>query len=107
MGVELNLIGQQMSMDGQKKAVAKDAELNRLQEKKIARVKDEHSESPLSELRHNRSFYYNVDQELNRVIIKIVDLETDKVIEEIPSEDMQKFLRYFNRQVGLLIDEKV
>lgn len=106
MGVELNLIGQQMSTDGRMKAVAKDAELNRLQQKKIARVEDEPSK-PLSELQHNRGFYYNVDQELNRVIIKIVDLETDKVIEEIPSEDIQKFLRYFNRQVGLLIDEKL
>ena len=50
---------------------------------------------------------FNVNQELGRVVVKIVDPSTDKVIREIPSVDLQKLRVTMRRTIGLIIDESV
>jgi len=54
-----------------------------------------------------RELRFNVNRELDRVIVKIVDPETDKVIKEIPSADIQKLQLHIKESIGLLIDEKI
>jgi flagellar protein FlaG len=46
-----------------------------------------------------------VNRDLDRVVIKIVDPVTDKVIKEIPSAEMQKFQSRIKEIVGALFDE--
>ena len=50
---------------------------------------------------------FNVNEELGQVVVKIVDPSTDKVLREIPSEDMQQLRITIRHTIGLLIDEVV
>ena len=50
---------------------------------------------------------FNVNDELGSVIVKIVDPNTDQVIKEIPSEDMQKLKIRIRKAIGVLFDEMI
>ncbi|MBP5359709.1 MAG: flagellar protein FlaG, partial [Treponema sp.] len=45
--------------------------------------------------------------ELDKVIVEVVDPETNKVIRQIPSEDMQKIHIHMKHAIGLLFDEMI
>jgi flagellar protein FlaG len=53
----------------------------------------------------DRKIQFSVNRETDRVVIKIVDPATDKVIKEIPSADVQKLQARIMEVVGLLFDE--
>ena len=40
-------------------------------------------------------------------IIKVVDADTDKVIKEIPAEEIQHLIARIKETIGLLVDEKI
>jgi len=61
----------------------------------------------LSDMVMGRKLQFNVDKELGSVIIKIVDPNTDQVIKEIPSADMQKLKIRIRKAIGLLFDEMI
>jgi len=48
-----------------------------------------------------------VNDEINQVIIKVVDGETDKVIKEIPPEEIQHLIARIKETIGLLVDQKI
>ncbi|MBP5158603.1 MAG: flagellar protein FlaG [Treponema sp.] len=54
-----------------------------------------------------RTLQFSVNQELGRIVIKVIDPSTQSVIREIPSEDMQKLQAYLRDASGLLFDENV
>jgi uncharacterized FlaG/YvyC family protein len=58
-------------------------------------------------LAFSRKLQFVVDQDLNQVIVKVIDKETDKVIKELPPEELQRLHRYLKEAVGLLFDEMV
>jgi flagellar protein FlaG len=49
----------------------------------------------------------SVNDQINQVIIKVVDAETDKVIKEIPAEEIQRLIARIKETIGLLVDEKI
>ena len=51
------------------------------------------------------SFTYNED--LNQVIVKVIDRETDTVIKELPPDALQRVHMRIREAIGLLIDETV
>lgn len=53
----------------------------------------------------DRKLQFRVDKDINRVIIKVLDAATDKVIREIPSEVSQKLRQEFKGQSGILYNE--
>jgi flagellar protein FlaG len=55
----------------------------------------------------NRRCEIRVDNSINRLIIKIIDKETDKVIKEIPPEEIQHLLVSLKTMVGLVIDRNI
>jgi flagellar protein FlaG len=55
----------------------------------------------------NRRFKIYADNNINRIIIKVIDRETDKVIREIPPEEIQHLLTKINEMVGLLVDKTI
>jgi len=55
----------------------------------------------------DRKVQFNVNSELGRVVVKIVDPATDKVIKEIPSADIQKMQIRIKETLGLLFDKKI
>lgn len=61
----------------------------------------------LSDMVMGRKLQFNVDKELGSVIIKIVDPNTNQVIKEIPSADMQKLKIRIRKAIGLLFDQMI
>jgi flagellar protein FlaG len=58
-------------------------------------------------LAFNRRLQFVVDQGSNQVIIKVIDKETDKVIKELPPEELQRLHSNIKEAIGLLFDEMV
>ncbi len=50
---------------------------------------------------------FNVNEQLGKVIVKVVDPNTDKVIKEIPSEDLQQLQLHLKESMGFLFDQKI
>ena len=55
----------------------------------------------------NRKLKFSIDKELDQVIVKVVDAETDKVIKEIPPEELKRLYAKMKEAMGLLIDTTV
>ena len=55
----------------------------------------------------NRRFDISVNESINRVVVKVIDTESDKVIKEIPPEEIQHLLLRLQEMMGLLVDEKI
>jgi len=58
-------------------------------------------------LAFNRKVKLSVNDQINQVVIKVVDSETDKVIKEIPAEEIQRLIARIKETIGLLVDEKI
>ncbi|MGA2641148.1 MAG: flagellar protein FlaG [Spirochaetia bacterium] len=58
-------------------------------------------------LAFNRRVVLSVNDTINQVIIKVIDAETDKVIKEIPAEEIQHLIARIKETIGLLVDEKI
>ena len=74
----------------------------------LAQVKEDAKQlQRLSDAVMGRKVQFNVNQELNQVVVSIVDPSTDKVIKEIPSADLQKLKVRIRKAIGLLFDEMI
>lgn len=54
-------------------------------------------------LKERISFSYN--QDANRIIMKVIDNDTNEVVREIPSKDSIEFLEQLQEFIGLFVDE--
>lgn len=61
----------------------------------------------LSDQVMGRRLQFSVNKELNSVIIRVVDPSTNKVLKEIPSEDMQRIKINMRKTMGLLFDQMI
>ncbi|MBO8129203.1 MAG: flagellar protein FlaG [Peptococcaceae bacterium] len=55
----------------------------------------------------DRMFHFLIHKESERVMVQIIDRETEEVIKEIPPEKILDIVARIQELVGLLIDEKV
>jgi len=55
----------------------------------------------------NRSLQFSVDDTSEKVVIKVMDLETEELVRQIPSEETLKFSEFLEGMVGLLFDQRV
>ena len=55
----------------------------------------------------NKRLRFTVNEELDQVVVKVVDVETDKVIREIPPEVLQRMHVRIREAIGLLFDETI
>jgi flagellar protein FlaG len=55
----------------------------------------------------NHRIKLSVNEEINQIIIKVVDGKTDKVIKEIPAEEIQRMTAKIRQMIGFLVDEKI
>jgi flagellar protein FlaG len=55
----------------------------------------------------NHRLEFSINRDLNQVVVKVIDRETDKVIKELPSEELQRVHVRVQEAIGLLIDEEV
>lgn len=54
-----------------------------------------------------QSVEFSIDQESERVIVKVVDTTTQKVLRQIPNEEVLAFSKTLGRLQGLVVREKV
>ncbi|MBN2050828.1 MAG: flagellar protein FlaG [Spirochaetales bacterium] len=55
----------------------------------------------------NRKLKFTINRELEQVVVKVIDRETDKVIKEIPPAELQRLHIRMKEALGLLFDEKI
>jgi len=55
----------------------------------------------------DRKLSFQVNKELDEVVVKVIDSTTDKVIREIPSAEIQKLQIRIKEALGLLFDESI
>ncbi len=56
-------------------------------------------------LAFNKKLRFSVNRELEEVVVKVIDPETDKVIRELPPEEIQNLHLKMREMIGLLFDE--
>ena len=55
----------------------------------------------------SKKLQFVVDHSSHEVIVKVIDKETDKVIKELPPEELQRLHSNLKEAFGLLFDEMV
>jgi len=55
----------------------------------------------------NRRLKFTINHDLDQVVVKVIDSETDKVIKELPPEALQRVHARIREAIGLLIDEEI
>lgn len=50
---------------------------------------------------------YSMHERTNQIMIKVIDIETDEVIKEIPDEKLMDMMADFREASGILVDEKI
>lgn len=72
----------------------------------VAEVKAEVQElQRMSDLISGRKLQFNVNDELGAVVIKVVDPNTEQVLKEIPSKDIQTLKIKLRKAIGILFDD--
>lgn len=72
----------------------------------LAEIKaDSQQLEKLSEIVDGRKLQFNVNKDLGSIVIKVVDISTNQVLKEIPSEDIQKLKLRLRQTIGNLFDE--
>ncbi len=61
----------------------------------------------LSDVVSGRKVQFSVNKELNQVVVTVVDSKTDRVVKQIPSEDIQKLKVRIRKAIGVLFDEMI
>lgn len=56
--------------------------------------------------RINNSLQFSVDKDTGKTIVKVVDISTQEVIKQIPSEEMVAIAKALDQLKGLLIQQK-
>ena len=74
-------------------------------------AQDVNTEKVLAELRRvsrifNRRLKFSYNDELEQLVVKVVDSDSDKVIKEIPPRELQRLYARIREAIGLLVDEQ-
>lgn len=55
----------------------------------------------------NKRLEFSVNEEIDRVVVKVVDGATDKIIKEIPPAEFQRLIARIKETIGLLFDQQI
>jgi flagellar protein FlaG len=55
----------------------------------------------------NKKLRFSVNEEIGRVVVKVLDAKTDKLIKEIPPAEIQRLIARIKETIGLLFDEQI
>lgn len=74
----------------------------------IAEVKADTRElQKMSELVSGNKLQFNVNKDLNAVVVSVIDASTNQVIKQIPSEDMIKLKLRIRNAIGSVFNEVI
>ena len=60
--------------------------------------------SILNEITMNTRFSYSINEKTDSFVVKIIDRNTDKVVKEIPSRELQILHENLREAIGMFID---
>lgn len=122
MSITVTNIGQNMAMDGHRISKVQappvtpvaDTPLAREVQEEVFKAPEtvEHVKAQVQQLQDisdilGRKLLFNVNEEINKVVVTVIDPSTNKVIKEIPSQDVQRLQARIRETLGLLIDETI
>lgn len=55
----------------------------------------------------NKRLQFHLNEEIDRVVVKVIDGQTDKVIKEIPPAEVQRLIARIEETIGLLFDQRI
>lgn len=61
----------------------------------------------MSDLIMGRKLQFNVNNELGSVVVKVVDQNTNQVLREIPSQEIQQLKINIRKAIGVIFDELI
>ncbi|OQX28933.1 MAG: hypothetical protein B0D92_06345 [Spirochaeta sp. LUC14_002_19_P3] len=61
----------------------------------------------LDNVLRNTRLQYDIKDEVGYFVVRIIDKDTDRVIREIPSRELQTVREQIKRVLGLLFDKKI
>lgn len=61
----------------------------------------------LSDMVTGHKLKFNVNDELNKIVVTVVNASTNEIIRQIPSEDVQKIQARMKHAIGVLFDEMI
>ena len=77
-------------------------------EQSVAQTKEASQQlQRLSEIVSDNKLQFSVNKELGSVVVSIVDASTDKVIKQIPSEEIQNLKLRIRKAIGSIFDEVI
>ena len=77
-------------------------------EQNLAEIKaDSQQLQKMYEMVDGRKLQFSVNKELGAVVVRVVDSNTNQVLKEIPSEDIQKLKLRLRKAIGNLFDAKI
>ena len=77
-------------------------------EQNLAQIKEDSQQlQKMYEMVDGRKLQFNVNKELGSVVVRVVDSNTNQVLKEIPSEDIQKLKLRLRIAMGNLFDAKI
>lgn len=53
-----------------------------------------------------RSLNFSVDNSTEKLVVKVMDVETQEVIRQMPTEEALKFAEHIEGMIGLIFDQK-
>lgn len=54
----------------------------------------------------NRRFEYSIHEETKQIMVKVIDVETEEIVREIPPEKILDLVATIWEMVGLIVDER-
>jgi len=87
--------------------IHKNEETNPLKRGDTDKLKEKERADALTNRFMNRTIRLEVDNELHRVIIKLVDKRSGEVIREIPPEELIELAKKMRRIEGIFLDKEV
>ena len=77
-------------------------------EQNLAQIKEDSQQlQKMYEMVDGRKLQFSVNKELGAVVVRVVDSNTNQVLKEIPSEDIQKLKLRLRKAIGNLFDAKI
>ncbi len=55
----------------------------------------------------NTRFSYSINEKIDSFVVKIIDRDTETVVKEIPSKELQTLHENLREAIGIFIDRKV
>lgn len=107
MSIEVEGVRQQMPRPDSLQAQGAPNDVQRIAETRKADIEAAVRQIQQMADMFSRNLKFQVSDELKRVIVKVIDTSTDKVIREIPSQEIQRLHLQMQEAIGLLFDQSI